>query len=313
MVEYKCHNCDKIYTHKGDFNRHINKKIPCGFALSERNIMLPIPQENAEIPHFRITQNKSNDELQCKYCLKTFTRKDILTRHMNDNCKIKKQESESDKEIIKKLLLEFEGYKAKTSREMESLKKELNILKVTQPGNINNIDKQQNVDKQQINNNNINNIKLVAFGSEDLGYIEDSIIKKILAKGFSSVPKLIEHIHFDKDKPEYHNVFISNIRTKKALTYDGDDWILRESNDVFDALKTNGCNYIDEKFKELSDKGELTEPITKKIKRFIDQRDEDEEQVKLNNDIEMLLYNKRKVTMNTKKKLEDQEKKQIAH
>jgi hypothetical protein len=211
--------------------------------------------------------------------------------------------------IIQQLLTEMTNLKEMNKKHTD----EISTLKsqIVNASNINNIDKQQNVTKQINNNINNNNIKLVAFGKEDLGYIEDNIIKKILAKGFSSVPKLIEHIHFDKDKPEYHNVFISNIRTKKALTYDGGDWVLRESNDVFDTLKTNGCNFIDEKFSDLSKKGELNEPITKKIKRFIDQRDEDEEQVKLNNDIEMLLYNKRKITMTTKKRLDEQEKKQL--
>ena len=29
MVEYKCNVCNKIFTRKPDYNRHINRKIPC--------------------------------------------------------------------------------------------------------------------------------------------------------------------------------------------------------------------------------------------------------------------------------------------
>jgi DNA-directed RNA polymerase subunit RPC12/RpoP len=305
MVEHKCHKCHKIYTHKGDFERHLNKKNPCGIQLS-------IPQNrlsNVRVNALANTPNKSDDELQCQYCNIKVSKKSNLARHIN-NCKVR-QESESDKDLLKKLLLEFELLK----KENYEYKQKINILEsnIANSQNISNydIDKQQNVDKQ-INNIN-NNIKLIAFGNEDLNYIEDSIIKKILSKGFVSVPKLIEHVHFDKDKPEHHNVFISNIRTNKALTHDGSDWILRESSDVFDTLKANGCDFIDEKFKELKEKGELNESTIKKMKRFIEQRDDDDEQVKLNKEIEMLLYNKRKIVMNTKKKVEDSEKKQITH
>jgi len=38
-------------------------------------------------------------------------------------------------------------------------------------------------------------------------------------RGFNSVPKLIEAIHFNPDKPENQNVYIPNIKNKYALQY----------------------------------------------------------------------------------------------
>ena len=66
---------------------------------------------------------------------------------------------------------------------------------------------QININTKNTNNycNNtqiINNIQLVAFGKENLLEISDNICKTILNKGFMSVQKLIEHIHFNKNNPK---------------------------------------------------------------------------------------------------------------
>ena len=29
MVQYKCNTCGKIYHHKNDYNKHLNRKNPC--------------------------------------------------------------------------------------------------------------------------------------------------------------------------------------------------------------------------------------------------------------------------------------------
>ena len=78
--------------------------------------------------------------------------------------------------------------------------------------NMNNI----HIQNKQINNNTI---KLVAFGNEDLSYITDTVCKKILNKGYMSVPGLIEHVHFDKNKPENHNIYVSNMRNNNVMIF----------------------------------------------------------------------------------------------
>ena len=59
-------------------------------------------------------------------------------------------------------------------------------------------------------NNKINNeIKIVAFGKEDIDDITDKTYKTIMNRGYQSVPHLIKHIHFNKDNPENHNIILS--------------------------------------------------------------------------------------------------------
>jgi hypothetical protein len=42
----------------------------------------------------------------------------------------------------------------------------------------------------------------------------------------------MESIHFNKDKPENHNIYISNLRDNHVLIYNGSEWQLRERDDV---------------------------------------------------------------------------------
>jgi hypothetical protein len=53
-----------------------------------------------------------------------------------------------------------------------------------------------------------------------MSYIVDEVYKKILNKGFKSVPTFVQYLHFNKDKPQNHNGYISNIQTNYAIIYD---------------------------------------------------------------------------------------------
>jgi hypothetical protein len=260
----------------------------------------------------------NTDEHKCNYCSKIFTRKDALQRHVSEYCKVKKADETSKEDIFKKLLQEYDQkikleYDQKIKlleQENQEMKKEITTLKSSTLAT--NIDKQQinNIDKQQINNN-INNIKLIAFGKEDLSYITDNISKEILKKGFSALPYLIEFAHFNEDKPEYHNIYKPNIKSDKVMAYDGDNWNLHFEEEIMDKLKGWGCQYIDEKFKDLVDKKLINEAAIKKLKRFIENRDDEPQKTVLDNDIKLILYNKRNIVKATKEKITNAKKNKL--
>jgi hypothetical protein len=269
MVEYKCNKCEHKFCLKGDYERHINRKTSC----------TDMPKENA-------------DKYKCTICNSGFSTNSNMNKHFK-KCKTVKESNEKEEERDKlfKFLLEN-----KSALENAAL-----LGKAQQVTN-NNIDKQQinNIDKQQIINNN--NIKLIAFGQEDMSYITDNICKQILSKGFQSVPKLIEHIHFNKDKPEYHNVYISNFRNAMALAFNGENWDTLEMDGIIDQLKDEKTDYIIEKFNEMKEQGKLSAAAIKKMERFISEKDEDPAESNLKKDIKFMLYNKRKMVTDTKKK-----------
>ena len=46
-------------------------------------------------------------------------------------------------------------------------------------------------------------------------------------KGFKSVPKLIEEIHFNDEKPENKNIMIPNKKENLVKVFQGDKWIYK--------------------------------------------------------------------------------------
>ena len=47
---------------------------------------------------------------------------------------------------------------------------------------------------------------------------------------------MIEKIHFNPKKPENHNVYISNIKNKYAMVYDGNKWNLKNQDETIGDL-----------------------------------------------------------------------------
>jgi hypothetical protein len=315
MGDHKCKQCKKSFTHKGDYDRHIKRKTPCKTA-KDPLYTVKIPSKSIHV--------ETDHSFNCKFCLKTFTRQDSLSLHIKERCKVKKEKDNEKEAIFIRLLEEklseqqvqhskkLEEHLAKQQEQnkkiLEEYKKEIEDLKqqISLQPSSQNIDKQQNIDRQQnINAKNVNIInnnatKVIAFGKEDLSFITDDLCAKILKRGFKSVPQLIEHVHFNEEKPEYHNVYIPNIRNEFAMTHDGSDWNLQARTDVITQLNDGGYDYIDSKYHELKKKGSLDEATIKKVARLLDERDTEPSQSKIKRDLELILYNKRKMVMKKK-------------
>ncbi len=237
---------------------------------------------------------KGNNPFTCDYCNRNYTRKSSLVRHLKDRCKIK-QEMENEKEQIYKSLVD----------RMESLKDEVNKVKKENANlktqlTINNNNITTNTNSNNITNNTQNfNIKIIAFGKEDLYDIfDEDTIKKYINHGFQSVKHLIHDTHFNKNKPELHNVYISNMKDVYAMTYNGTDWVLMKKDEVIDQLFDDKQCFLIDNYKEL--KNSLKESTRRKFERFLTETD-DQVINGLKDDIKMLLYNKRKIPLGTKR------------
>lgn len=132
----------------------------------------------------------------------------------------------------------------------------------------------QNSSHNVIKTTNITNINInpVPFGNEDIYNIPHKDMINILTKCYNSIIEMIKYLHCNVDKPENHNVYVSNIRREETKTFNGKMWNTNKANLVIDKLVSNIVKYIEiifEKCKELKENNELDDPQNKFNDAFI--------------------------------------------
>jgi len=304
MVEHKCIKCNKIFKLKGDYTRHINRKFSCVQEIQEVQEV----QEVQEIIDVDMIKENIINDLECRYCSKVFSRKDNLNTHISEHCKVKKENDRQKEDIVERLVKEMEEHKKQTEeqkKQVDDLKSEVKKLKKEnlkyrkETIGTQNINQQQNIGKQI---NNTNNINLLAFGKENMAELADELYKRILNKGFKSIPTFIEYLHYDKNKPQNHNLYISNIRNNYVIVYDGSEWQLKERDAILQQIIDEKGEYLSGKFDQLLP--ELDEHTVRKFNRFLEQRDDKDVILGIKKDLKLLLYNNRKIPEKTKGLLE---------
>jgi hypothetical protein len=136
--------------------------------------------------------------------------------------------------------------------------------------------------KQNINNGTINNgpvvynntINVVKFGSEELKdiFTKDEILK-ILNRKRSAIEQSIEMLHLNKGKPEYKNIFITNLKDDYAYVYDGEKFIAAYKTEVLNDIIENHSYNIETSMEEYKDK--IAPKTYEVLQKFIDMMNDD--------------------------------------
>jgi hypothetical protein len=237
MVAYRCDGCGKKFDHKSDYTKHIKRKNPCKSGKVDNNDEdIKCTKDTREIhKDTQIGKKNVKNDWKCTYCKKSFTTNSSYNRHMSKFCKVKREQDNAKEDLLQKLIEQMNKQNEHMNKQNEQMNKQnakidqmAEIIsklksentKYTQKIGVQN-NNNTNIGKQQNNNIQINNnIKLLAFGKEDMSHVVEEVYKRILNKGFKSVPTFVQYIHFNRDKPENHNVYISNMQTNYALVYD---------------------------------------------------------------------------------------------
>ena len=309
MVNYTCPRCGYETHIKTIYERHLSRKKICENIISDDNLIneyikFNIANKSENInsakkqpkraetsrtepkraetsrnePKYEDYSDESSEDekcYKCEYCKKKFSHSQSLNRHVKNRCKVKK-ENEKEKDEMNKVV-------AVLNKQLEDQKQQISEL-IKKTGNTTN-----NITYQQ--NNVSNNFKLLGYRNTDISHLSD--------KDFiSCIPHLIKKIHFDPEKPENHNIYISNIKNNYAMTYDGDKWNLSNRDDIINDILEEKEIIIEEKLEEWLEKGKQYPEIMKKFTRYLEKKENDVVLDKIKDEIKLVLFNNRNLIKN---------------
>uniref|UniRef100_A0A6C0EV55 Uncharacterized protein n=1 Tax=viral metagenome TaxID=1070528 RepID=A0A6C0EV55_9ZZZZ len=252
MVLYECTNCN------------FSTLIKCHYIRHSRT--------NKHLD----TLNLSIDKNVCKYCNKEFKHMQSMYRHIKYTCKQNKDEDV--KELVRLMNLRLE----QKDKELELHKKQID----TQEKQIEKL-----MGKLQINihGNVIQNIQLLPYKETDYSHLTEKDYVGAIKRVNFCVRHIIEKIHFNPSKPENMNIYISNLKDKYMMMYEGGNWNIKN--------KTELDNLYDDKemlLEDWLDKEQHKYPeLKEKFERYINNKEKDDTLNMIKDDIKMMLYNKK--------------------
>jgi hypothetical protein len=204
---------------------------------------------------------KNDNPTNCSYCNKEFVTSYNRKRH-EGSCKNNKKDEK---------IMELE-------KQIEKLKGEKSIINNT-----------------TINNNNTYNIVILPHNKPDISHLTDRDYYNSIDRCIMAVPLLIKKIHFNKDKPENHNIFISNFKNKYAMIHDGEKWLTEDEDDVIDDLIEQNELRLSEWFPKNSEK---FPNYPKKYEKYEKIQYSNETPEKIKKEIKKMMYNNRDMIKN---------------
>jgi len=322
MVNYRCPRCGYETHIKTIYERHLSRKKICENLNSDDNLIDEYIKYNIvkKLGNIELIESQQkvntkstflNDGQQkvnkkstlsqhfqesnyiCEYCEKQFNFKQSYYRHMK-TCKVKKEiDNEENEKKEANLMVELLNKQLEDqNKQLEDQKHQINEL-IKKTGNITT----NNITYNQQNNVN-NNIKLLGYRNTDISHLSDKDFISCISHSNFCIPHLIKKIHFDPEKPENHNIYISNIKNNYAMTYDGDKWNLSNRDDIINDILEEKEIIIEEKLEEWLEKGKQYPEIMKKFTRYLEKKEHDVVLDKIKDEIKLVLFNNRNLIKN---------------
>lgn len=244
MSDFKCNYCDKSYKSYASLNNH--------YSIKHRDVHKDAMDEK----HNQVKIYK------CSICNLQLNSRTTKYRH-EQKCK---QMMILEEEIKKNTQKSMETLMKEKDAKLESLAKENEIYRKML------MESRQNINNGTINNGPVvynNTINIVKFGSEELKdiFTQDEKIK-ILNRKRSALEQSIEMLHLNKKKPEFKNIFITNLKDDYAYVYDGEKFIAAYKTEVLNDIIDNHSYNIETSMEEYKDK--IAPKTYEVLQKFVD-------------------------------------------
>ena len=262
----ECNYCNKCFYESKDLFKHFN-----------------LCSDYREFLNKKKAFNES--KWKCEFCKKDFSSYKSKWRHLK-TCKEKKKDEEEKSNLLH-LVNMLNQQLQEQSEQMK--KKDEQITELIKKAGIQNSNITQNIQQ---------NIKLVAYKETDMSHLTEQDYLYCLNRSNMCIPNLIKKIHFNPKKPENHNIYISNIKNKYVMIYDGKKWNLENRNDAIDELIDNNESVLEQQLEEWIENGKQYPDIMKKFNRYLEKKEKDTVINKIKEEIKLILFNNRKVVNN---------------
>ena len=274
----KTHYVNHLQTRKHQKYKKVNQKST--FSQPKVNLESTFSQPKVNI----FCENKITP-FQCHYCHKYFKFKQSMYKHIKYSCK---QNKDEDLKELARLLNHKDTQLVKTQKQVDTMQRQ--IGKLTNKLQIQNIIHGDVTNNQQ---NNIYNIQLLDYKNTDYSHLTNNDYISCFKDCNQCVKSLIEKVHFNDQKPENMNIYISNIKGNYAMIYSDNQWQITNKKDQVNEL----FNYNEVLLEHWYDDYKNAYPeIIKSFQKYLKNREGGSVTInRVKEKILLMLYNNRKM------------------
>ena len=291
---FSCNFCSYHTDLRFNYNKHLTTKK----HIQNEELQTIITKKSSKYKQFAnkpptktnnklCTDETKTSNIFCKYCYKTFTHKNSMYRHIKYTCK--KSKDEDLKELVRLMNLQIEI----KDKEIQTLSNQMNKQNKQIEKLMNKLQVNTNIIQNNIIQNN--NIQLLAYSKTDTTFLTDNDYISCLKKVTLCVKHLIEKIHFNPSKPQNNNIYISNMRDKYIMVYDGYKWILKNKEQEIENLYENKEMMIEEWLDEEQHKHPK---LRDKFIKYLNNKENDENMNLIKEEIKLMMYNNNQFKLN---------------
>ena len=208
---------------------------------------------------------KRRKKVECPFCNKIYSRKDNLKVHIETSCREYnidynldnnlEENSSEETESVQSNSLNIMNIPIVATDTITNLKTQLDYekkLREKDREHIEGLKKQVEMLLDKVGdtyNTNTYNIVIKPFGEENTSYITGDIVRKIIKDGpYSSIPKLLEYIHFNPEHKENHNIKITNKKQPYAQIFNGKKWLLQDKKQTIEDMSDKAFTIINKHY-----------------------------------------------------------------